>query len=97
MTNTFTKTQIRNMAKQGHIAVEFTKTDGTIRKMTCTLQEEFLPPKHQAETLIPPAAGHEDLLAAWDLEKSAWRSFKISSVISVTPIETPPSELSSAF
>lgn len=93
MTKTFTKKQVSALARAGHIAVEFTKTDGTTRRMICTLEQEFLPPKHDSEIVIPPAKGHDDLLAVWDLERAGWRSFRISSLTSVITLDTPPSEL----
>lgn len=82
----WTKQEIKALAERTKLVVVFTKLDGTERHMFCTLQEEELPQFGAAE-LIEPAKGHDDLLAVWDLEKNAWRSFKISSVLEIIDVE----------
>jgi hypothetical protein len=87
----YNKEQIREAALEGVILVEFTKKDGTLREMRCSLNEKYLPPA-KIETAsrpwwdspTPPATAENlDVLAVWDIEAKGWRSFRIDSVISM--------------
>lgn len=58
--------------------VTFTKQDGTVRDMLCTLMEDYIiPQEKKTERVKTPS---ENTLSVWDLEKNAWRSFRIDSV-----------------
>jgi hypothetical protein len=72
-----TKDGIRTLLKSGVITVTFSKGDGTVRVMKCTLQEEFLPAQ-DSEYLNKNY--DPDVCAAWDLENNGWRSFKWDSL-----------------
>ena len=77
---------IKDILKQHILNVVFTKRDGTIRKMDCTLRENYLPIQ---ET---PYTGYSkpdnlDTVAVWDVKNEAWRSFRLDSVISITLID----------
>jgi len=66
-----------------HIArVKFMKTDGTERVMECTLQESILPKVEE----VSNRPVNEAVLPVWDVEKNAWRSFRIDSIMSVQVI-----------
>lgn len=56
--------------------VTFKKADGSLRDMTCTLK---------AENILVESAGEtkpkEDVLVVWDMEKEAWRSFRLDRLI----------------
>lgn len=61
--------------------IEFTKADGTNRKMLCTLMPEYLPAVISEEQVAHvPRAQNDDVLAVWDLDKQAWRSFRLDSI-----------------
>ena len=63
--------------------VLFTKQNGETRMMHCTLMAKHLPPKQES-------TGREtntSALAVWDMDKGAWRSFRIDSVKQVTVLE----------
>lgn len=69
--------------------VSFTKKDGTVRDMQCTLKSDLLPAKVEvvlAEGATPRAMSSTDSISVYDLEKSAWRSFNLSNVISYSTI-----------
>ena len=68
--------------RDGPLEIVFTKSDGTERTMCCTLQEGVVVPHDKKTDRVKKE--HEDILPVWDLEKNAWRSFKLSSVIRVT-------------
>lgn len=67
--------------------ITFTKRDGTERVMRCTLKEEFLPRRDPEETTAERDI-NLDTLSVWDLDKGAWRSFRIDSIkrIVVSPV-----------
>lgn len=71
-----TREDIINTLTNAIATVRFTKKDGTLREMRCTLQETFLP-KQMSETTRKQ---NDEVLAVWDLDKDAWRSFRIDSV-----------------
>jgi hypothetical protein len=67
------------------IEVHFTKVNGENRAMRCTLMPRLLPESYvkSLEEQESEKGFHNknpDVIAAWDLEKAAWRSFKINSV-----------------
>ena len=78
----YDREQIRQFAQAGVIRVEFTKKDGSLRVMRCSLQEKYLRSEAFSSTdtvrISNPAT-----LAVWDVDIHEWRSFKIDSVISV--------------
>ena len=68
---------------QSHIVdICFTKKDGTERKMTCTLKATLLPEVELKEDKSIKK-DNEEVLAVWDLEKKAFRSFRIESLKSL--------------
>jgi uncharacterized pyridoxamine 5'-phosphate oxidase family protein len=76
-----TKNWFKNLAQSGKVVVSFMKKDGTARKMTCTLSEEFIPSEK-----MPKNTGksqNSDVLAVFDLEKDEWRSFRWDSVTEI--------------
>jgi len=65
--------------------VIFKKVDGDERDMQCTLQENILPEKYQVrsddKTKGQP---NEAIIRAWDINKEAFRSFRVENVVSFT-------------
>ena len=74
------KEMLKDNLSRNVMKIEFTKADGTIREMLCTLDPKRLP-----ESPIKESKKKEnpDVLAVFDLEKNAWRSFRLDSVISM--------------
>ena len=60
------------------VEVDFTKVDGAPRRMNCTLDKERIPV--QNITSESNRKKNPDVLVVWDLDKSAWRSFRFDSV-----------------
>lgn len=79
--------QLVEKLKQQTLVVKFNKLNGDFREMTCTLQEELLPP---TEKTIPLSnkkikeTNHE-VLSVWDLNAKGWRSFRVDRIVEVTP------------
>jgi hypothetical protein len=75
------------LLKQKVVTIKFKKKDETIRKMVCTLSEDYLP---EPEELIEgkerkTKKENPNTLPVWDLEKLAWRSFRVDSVVEYEP------------
>jgi hypothetical protein len=77
------KEKLMHLLKKGVVTVKFRKKDESIRKMVCTLSEDYLPEPEEViegkEKKIKKE--NPNTLPVWDLEKLAWRSFRIDSVV----------------
>jgi len=72
---------LRQLLKEDH-EITFTKVDGSVRTMPCTLRAEAMPQRevneHHKTRLYNP-----EVLSVWCLDKSEWRSFKVMNVTSI--------------
>jgi len=75
-----TKEELKKLLKSTVLTVNFKKKDNTLRKIVCTLNEEYLPEMDSKEEKKARSES-SDAIAVWDLEKQDWRSFRIDSVI----------------
>jgi len=76
-----TKQWIKDRLVDSEFLVEFTKKDGTKRKMRCTLAEGYVPPPSKDPlTQKKVRAVNEEVQVVWDMDKEAWRSFRWDSV-----------------
>lgn len=77
------KEELKDLLKTTVVTVNFKKKDNTLRKMICTLNEEYLPDLNETieETTKRTKSESPDAIAVWDLEKQAWRSFRVDSII----------------
>jgi len=95
---TYTKQEVSKLLTEGKYKVTFTKVDGSKREMKCTLLPEVLKPyieeiearkkqllEEGKEVIQRPE--NPNVLSVIDLEKNAWRSFKLDTVISVEEIK----------
>lgn len=71
---------LKNALQNGELDVKFIKKDGSDRSMRCTLKPDLLP-KTVSDVLPEQKTPNPDVLRVWDLEKSAWRSFRLDSII----------------
>jgi hypothetical protein len=78
----FDKETLKNDLQALVAKVTFTKADGSIREMKCTLKPSLLPEVKLVEAHVPRKQ-NDDVLAVWDLDNSAWRSFRIDSITNV--------------
>lgn len=70
-----------DMLKNDEATITFTKTNGEQRTMHCTLKESIVVPY---EKKTERTKNHSDeVIAVWDLEKDAWRSFRLDSITEV--------------
>lgn len=77
---------IQDLLYKGVYEVEFTKLNGELRKMPCTLHRDWLPEKAVAELHSTKLLDHETM-SVWCTDKQAWRSFKTMRVISLKELE----------
>ena len=61
--------------------VKFTKVNGEIREMPCTLSADHLPARDLKESRIRREP--ETSLSVWCTDQNAWRSFRLDNVISI--------------
>lgn len=77
----YTKHELREMMHNGVRTVVFVKADGSERTMRATLLPEYVNNGKtllQEETIKRPE--NPNVLAVWDMDNNAWRSFRIDSV-----------------
>ena len=84
-----TKDELKTLLFENNISVLFTKKDGTKRALLCTLQPNALPvaDKQEGDEVKTQKKQSDESIAVWDLEKNAWRSFRLDSIISYSIIE----------
>jgi hypothetical protein len=85
--------ELDDMLHQHVCEVTFTKVNGELRTMPCTLKEELIPPApvHVTNTSNPvdfPVVKKEkkfnpDVMSVWCLDKKEWRSFRVANVTEV--------------
>jgi len=77
--------EIRDLLSQGICEVTFTKVNGELRTMPCTLDSSLLPPQplkefHETRLYKP------ETLSVWCVDKSEWRSFRVANVTRIVQI-----------
>lgn len=78
---------IKEILKRGVYKVTFKKTsDGTIREMTCTLNNKLLPPMVETADVKPYKKPNFNVVSAYELGND-WRSFKVDSIIDFVKVE----------
>lgn len=82
MTNKHT---LKELLHKSILSINFTKADGTLRKMVCTLREDLVQPHEKKTTRVKKP--NENILAVWDVNKDAFRSFKLDSLIDYQVLE----------
>ena len=84
-----TKDELVEKLQNEVVQLIFTKSDGTERHMVCTknivhIPEEFHPKTDKVVKLDENGNPIEtDLITVWDIEKSGWRSFNFSKIVSI--------------
>jgi hypothetical protein len=71
--------KVKDALRDGEVVISFTKTDGTLRTMRCTLSEGKIPSEHAPKGTRAPSG---DAQPVFDLDAKGWRSFRWDSLIS---------------
>ena len=75
-----TKEKLKELLQKNVLEIKFNKIDGTERVMNCSLKQEIIPiSENKTPKKIKPE--NENVLAVWDLQKEAFRSFRLDSLI----------------
>jgi hypothetical protein len=78
------KVHIQKLLFEGPALVAFTKKDGSLRKMKCTLAKHLLPLSENTAAEGTARVENDNLVKTYDLENQGWRSFNVSNVISIS-------------
>jgi len=82
-----TKQELTETLKQGVYEVTFTKLNGEVRTMPCTLKEDILPPAKQEDPLslkrVRAVFENDKVLVVYCTDKNEWRSFRVANVTEV--------------
>jgi len=82
-----TKEQIVDALKANVCKVTFTKINGEVRVMPCTLKEDVVP-VYERKTPVKEATDKEKTtLSVWCTDKAAWRSFRVDSVTEISTVD----------
>lgn len=73
---------MKGMLRKNAVSVTFRKQNGDERVMNCTLQEGIAIPHIKTTDRIKEV--DVEVCPVWDIDKSAWRSFKYESVLKVS-------------
>jgi hypothetical protein len=74
--------EIQHLLWENQCEVTFTKVDGTVRTMPCTLMASALPARDAAK-LHETRPHNPNTISVWCLDKNEWRSFRTSNVTHV--------------
>jgi hypothetical protein len=77
--------EIRHLLNENVCEVTFTKVNGEVRTMPCTLKPEAMPQiavneSHQTRVYKP------ETLSVWCVDKGEWRAFRVANVTEVKVI-----------
>lgn len=68
-----------NLLSNNTVEITFTKVDGSVRVMPCTLRSDVLPQpaiaEHHKTSIYNP-----EVVRVYCIDKSAWRSFRVMNV-----------------
>lgn len=84
---TFSKEFLKGVLTAGPVIVKFVKTDGSDRIMSCTTNTQLIESRigqnHASIALEGMRAENDNVIRVFDIEKNAWRSFRVDSVYHV--------------
>lgn len=77
------KEDLIKLLKEKVVTIKFKKKDESTRVMVCTLSKDYLPEseEHIDGQEKKKKKENPNTLPVWDLEKLAWRSFRVDSVV----------------
>jgi hypothetical protein len=79
------KDTLKDLLKRKVVKITFKKKDGSERVMNCTLHEDIVPVYEKKTERVKKT--NDDVIAVWDLDKDAFRSFKLESLINYSIVE----------
>ncbi len=88
-----TKNTLQRLLKREVLEINFHKKDGSNRSMICSLKNEFLPKIEEKKETEKSKKENPNTIAVWDIEKEAFRSFRIESLIDYKIVDEEGYEL----
>jgi len=85
-----TRDQMIETLQAGLMEVTFTKTNGEERVMKCSLHKSFTASLTAEVKKTNERAINEDVIPVWDIDKGAWRSFRLDSITSTRELGVIP-------
>jgi len=86
-----TREQLVDILKNNVCNITFTKLNGEVRVMPCTLREDIVPVYERKtpvkESVAPKEVKPNPTLSVWCIDKKEWRSFRVENVTNIE-IET---------
>jgi hypothetical protein len=76
------RNQLISLLTENTCVVKFTKVDGELREMPCTLRPDLLPPITESKDKKEKKP-NDSVLSVWCTDKESWRSFRVDSVQSI--------------
>jgi hypothetical protein len=85
VTRKYEREEVISLLSKNVCNVVFTKRDGSKRDMVCTRRPDMLPPVKKTEPAKSGSANPrpENVIVAFDLDKDAWRSFDLDTILSL--------------
>ena len=76
------KSWLKGLLHDGAVMITFTKVDGSVRVMTCSLKKELLPPPPEVKEgeVKKERKVNPEVCPVFDLEKQDWRSIKYETI-----------------
>ena len=80
-----TRDELVETLKANICKVTFTKLNGEVREMPCTLKEDIVPVYERKTPVVESeetakVKATSPTLSVWCIDKAAWRSFRVDSV-----------------
>lgn len=78
------RNEIKEMLGAGICEIKFKKADGEERTMLATLQQQHILPDQRPKETDKKAdkkPENEETIVCWDMQKDAWRSFRLDRLI----------------
>lgn len=89
MNQVISESEILELLRNNDCEVTFTKVNGESRTMPCTLRSDSLPTPVIKENSTPSTrVSTPGVIAVWCLDRQEWRSFRVSSLVSIVKIPT---------
>ncbi len=79
---------LADLLRQGICEITFTKVNGELRTMPCTLDSKIVPPAPEHKVLAEGEQprvkkANPDNMSVWCTDKNEWRSFKLVNVTEI--------------
>jgi hypothetical protein len=85
-TDKYSRADLLEALRNNKVVVTFTKVDGTVRDLYCTLKNDLIP-TDKAPKNEKPIKENDSVIRVFGLDQSnGWRSFRVASVTGMTII-----------